>query len=289
MLSYSEIERKIMNNNELRKKINAQKKKILKELKQEITTLEEEIKHEKQINKIITTKRNIKISLRYIQWLAPYILTAGIMAYSCKLLGYGLPFYSSDQLKISSRKMKEFDNLGNIRYEQQYDDFESKTNTISFYHKWQKDNNGIYTRIIETYKLDDLDESEILNLLTKEALNLSDIFNSPIYTKKETNYTPKEEELSKGEYLQVVIYSIDEEDYIIRKETTEENLSVTIIYIAFTALTELFIATVRNSASKFNLKRSIYEIKKQYPNINNEVLIKKLEIKKDNYNTLTKK
>lgn len=278
-----------MDDNELRKKINSQKKKILKELRQEITTLEEKIEHEKQINKIITTKRNIKISLCYIQWLAPYILTAGLMAYGFKSLGYGLPFYNNDNLKISSRKMKEFDNLGNVRYEQQYADFESQINTISYYHKWQKDNNGFYTRTIETYELDklnELDELEIIELFTKEnSLNL----NNPTYVKKETIYNPTEEELSKEEYFKVVIYSVDEEDYIIRKETTEENLVVTITYISFTLLLEIILANLRTATSKFNLKRSITKIKEKYPNINNEVLIKKLAIKKDNYNTLTKK
>ena len=234
MLLYMNAKGEIMsnkNNNSAKQKRLAEKhrlekKKMLLQMKKELETLEYELKHSKLVNLKISTVKNLKISLRFMQRIAPYVLTAVIMAGGCKLVGGGIPFYSGDTFKINSNTMKEFDSLGNIRYEQQYDDYDNSSNILYYYSQWQQGNDGFYSRNVETYKLDELTEEEILKLFAKEDLNLSDVFGDPTSKKRETKNNVTEEEIQQKDYLQAIIYNEDENDYIIHKETIAKILQL---------------------------------------------------------------
>lgn len=272
----------------LAEKHRLEKKKMLLQMKKELETLEYELKHSKLVNLKISTVKNLKISLRFMQRIAPYVLTAVIMAGGCKLVGGGIPFYSGDTFKINSNTMKEFDSLGNIRYEQQYDDYDNSSNILYYYSQWQQGNDGFYSRNVETYKLDELTEEEILKLFAKEDLNLSDVFGDPTSKKRETKNNVTEEEIQQKDYLQAIIYNEDENDYIIHKETIGENIAVTVIYLLLTALAELIPLFIRSEISSFDFDDCVREIKRKYPSVNQEELAKKLEIKRSNYDRLTR-
>lgn len=262
------------------------KKKMLLQMKKEIETLENELKYSKLVNLKISTVKNLKISLRFMQRITPYVLSAGIIAGGCKLIGFGLPFYSGDTLKINSNTMKEFDSLGNVRYEQQYDDYANSSNILYYYSQWQPDINGLYTRNVETYKLDELTEEEILKLFNKEDLKLSDIFGEPISKKRETKNNVTEEELQQNDCLKAIIYSEDKNNYILYKETKEENNVITAAYLALTAVVELIPFFIRSNISTFDFDDCVSEIKRKYPAVDTDELIKKLEIRRSNYNRL---
>ena len=255
-------------------------------MKKEIETLENELKYSKLVNLKISTVKNLKISLRFMQRITPYVLSAGIIAGGCKLIGFGLPFYSGDTLKINSNTMKEFDSLGNVRYEQQYDDYANSSNILYYYSQWQPDINGLYTRNVETYKLDELTEEEILKLFNKEDLKLSDIFGKPISKKRETKNNVTEEELQQNDCLKAIIYSKDKNNYILYKETKEENNVITAAYLALTAVVELIPFFIRRNISTFDFDDCVSEIKRKYPAVDTDELIKKLEIRRSNYNRL---
>ena len=262
------------------------KKKMLLQMKKEIETLENELKYSKLVNLKISTVKNLKISLRFMQRITPYVLSAGIIASGCKLIGFRLPFYSGDTLKINSNTMKEFDSLGNVRYEQQYDDYANSSNILYYYSQWQPDINGLYTRNVETYKLDELTEEEILKLFNKEDLKLSDIFGKPISKKRETKNNVTEEELQQNDCLKAIIYSEDKNNYILYKETKEENNVITAAYLALTAVVELIPFFIRRNISTFDFDDCVSEIKRKYPAVDTDELIKKLEIRRSNYNRL---
>ena len=257
-------------------------------MKKEIEDLQKEIKYINLKNLKIEITKNFKISLRSIQCIAPYVLTAGITAGAFKMAGGGFPFYYGDTFQKNSHKMKEIDNLGNIRTEQQYDAFENSGNTLYYYSPWQLENDNLYKRNIEIYELKDITEEDILNILQKEELKLSDIFGDPISKKKETKNKISDEELAKNAYFQAVIYSEDENDYIICQETAEENIGTTILYIFMTFFLELIPLFIRSDISKFNFDECVSEIKAKYQQINVEDLKRKLEIKMENYNRLTR-
>ena len=238
----------------LTEKQRLQKKKMLLQMKKEIETLENELKYSKLVNLKISTVKNLKISLRFMQRIAPYVLTAGIMAGGCKLISGEFPFYSGDTFKINSNTMKEFDSLGNIRYEQQYDYYENSSNILYYYSQWQQGNDGFYSRNVDTYKLDELTE----------------------------------EELQQKDYLQAIIYNEDENDYIIHKETMGKNIAVTVIYLLLTVLVERIPLFIRREISSFDFDDCVKEIKRKHTSVDTEELSKKLEIKRSNYDRLTR-
>ena len=150
-----------------------EQKKFLQQMKKDIENLENKIKFSKFSNLQIRTIRNLKISLRAMQLVAPYVLTAGLIAGGFKLLG-SCPFYRDIQQQ-NLNIMKEFDSLGNIRYEEQYNEFSGDSDMLYFYGKWEKSNDGFYTRTVEKYKLKGLTEEEIRGLFEKEKMTLQDI------------------------------------------------------------------------------------------------------------------
>ena len=125
-----------------------EKKKMLLQMEKEIQQLEFDIHHSKTANLKVHALRGLKISLRAGQLIAPYVLTAAITFGGFAALG-GMPFIKDD-LKKKLEMKKELDSFGNIRYEQQYDSFDSSKGTISYVGKWNKQNDGFYSREIKT-------------------------------------------------------------------------------------------------------------------------------------------
>lgn len=268
---------------------NLENQKLLHELKKEIEKLEKDIKNIRLINLKIEAIKNLKITLRFIQRIAPYIITASLTAGGFKLLGAGLPFYR-DNFRNYLRTMTEVDNLGNVRYEQQYNDFETADNTLYYCSKWHDNEDGFYSRNIEMYKIKELTEEDLINILTKENLELSDILGEPISKKIETKNNILEEELEEKDYLQAVIYSKSDNDYIVCKETIKDNILMTLLYISATALFECFPFAIRDGGlSKFNYKMFVEDIKDNYPSVDVQELTKILEIKRSNYDRLIRK
>ena len=65
--------------------------------------------------------------------------------------------------------MKELDSLGNIRYEQQYEEYQNPNNVISYYSKWNFVEDNLYSRDIETFALGDITEEQILKLINDDV------------------------------------------------------------------------------------------------------------------------
>ncbi len=294
MLLYFSVRGIIMgSNNDRQEFLNAgqirKKEKKLHEMRREIKRLEKNLKYLNLVNLKIGAVKNLKISLKFMQLVVPYVLTAGIVTGGFKLVGFGFPFYGEDSFKENSNTMKEFDSLGNVRYEQQYDHFENSNNILCYCSQWQRGDDGFYSRNVETYKLDELTEEEIQNLFYKENLNLSDVLGEPISIKKETKNNVTEEELQQKDYLQAIIYIEDENDYIFRKETVAENIASTFIYVLMTLSAEIIVVSIREKKSSFKFGACVNEIKRQHQDVSTEELVKRLEIKRNNYNRLTRR
>jgi len=263
-----------------------EQKKFLQQMKKDIEKLENKIKFSKFSNLQIGTIRNLKISLRAMQLVAPYVLTAGLIAGGFKLLG-SCPFYR-DIGQQNLNIMKEFDSLGNIRYEEQYNEFSGASDMLYFYGKWEKTNDGFYTRTVEKYKLKGLTEEEIRGLFEKEKMTLQDILGAPFSSIKESNNNVSEEDIEKENYFQAIIYHEDKEDYIFVKESSSDNILITILYICVTGLGELLPFGIRSEFSSFDFGNCVSRIKEQYQPLDIPTLTKKLEIKRENYDRLTR-
>lgn len=267
-------------------------KKMLLQMKKEIENLEFEMKHARLINTKKAIIRNLKISARTLQRVAPYVLTAGIVTGGFTFLG-DIPFYPYDELKEYSNVMIEFDNEGNIRTEQQYDDFEdvdgneldNSDSILSYYSKWKQDSDGLYSRTVQTYSIEKKTYEDIIKLFEKENLNLEDVLGEPSSNIKETRNNLTGEELQEKSFVKAVIYNEDN-NYIMRQETVEENILLSILYVLLASVSELIPYLWREGFSNFNFKRCVNEIKNNYKSLDIDTLTKKLELKKDNYNRM---
>lgn len=266
--------------------------KLLIQMKKEIDLLESEIKHSSLVNAKIKAIRNLKITARALQLVAPYALTAGIVAGGFTLLG-DIPFYPDDEWKVYSKVMTEFDNVGNIRTEQQYDNFKANDNTLDnsdsmlyYYSEWKKSDNGFYSRTVQTYSIKKKSFEDIMELFKKEDLKLEDVLGEPSSNIKETKNNLTENEIQEESIIKAVMYNEDKNDYIIHKETVGENIVLSILYLLVTILVELVPLFYRSEHSSFDFSDCVDKIKRKYQLLDIDTLTKKLELKRDNYNRL---
>ena len=280
------------NNDSAKQKCLAEKqrlkqKKLLLQMEKEIRELQMDIKHSKISNAKINALRALKISLRFGQLIAPFVVTAGITIGGFAALG-GTPFYR-DRHKQNLEMMKKFDSFGNIIYEQQYDDYAVTKNTISYYGKWTNSKDGFYSRNVEIYSIGNITEETIMKLVNENNISsLQEVLGEPISNKTETKNNLTEEELACDSYLQAFIYSEFEDDYIMVKESIDDNIAITFLWIVMTILCELIPIVWRISGSTFNFGDCVKKIKSKYPHVDTEELARRLEIKRSNYDRLTR-
>lgn len=268
----------------LAEKKRLENKKMLLQMQKEINKLEHDIKYSKIGNAKIYALRGLKVVLRTGQLIAPFAVTAGITIGGFAALG-GTPFYR-DEHKQKLEMMKEIDNLGNIRYEQQYEEYGNSNSVISYYSKWNFVEDNLYSRDIETYALGDISEEKILKLINEDVESLRDVLGEPISKKKETKNNLTEEEIQSNPLLQAMIYSKFDNDFIMVKESSSDNIALTLLWVLVTVLAELIPVFWRCDGSDFDYGYCIREIKRKHPTVDIEALTKKLEIKRDNYDRL---
>lgn len=280
------------NNNSSRQKCLSQEqclknKKLLLQMKKEIDELEEKIKYSKIDNTKIYMLKGLKIMLRTGQLIAPFVVTAGMIIGVFSVLGL-TPFYR-DEKKRNLQMKKELDSFGNIRYEQQYEEYEDSKNVISHYSKWNFVEDNLYSRDIEIYSMNDITEEQILKLINENNIcSLQEVLGEPISKKTETKNNLSEEELQGGSFLQAMIYSKIDDDFIMVKESLADNIGLTLIWVLATLSAELLPLLWRTDVSNFDYGYCIEEIKEKHPTIDVNFLTKKLEIKRSNYDILTR-
>ncbi len=260
-----------------------EKQKLLIQMKNEIESLERQIKYSRLSNLKINSIKNLKLTARILQLVTPYALTAGILAGVFSIAGI-TPF-RRDKKEVYSNVMMEFDNLGNIRYEQQYNDF-NKINVFKFYSKWESQEGDFYTRIVKTYNVEEKTYEELVELINKENLSLEDILGEPISIIKETKNNLTEEEINKKAFMQATIYRKDINDYIIKEETINENILLTIFYLLANVPLGAVLAFIRSQLSSFDFGECVERINDEYESVDTQELRLKLEIRRDNYNRM---
>ena len=265
----------------------SKRSKLLHQMESEIKELENKINNFEVDQKRVKKIRNLKIFSKVAKLSIPYVIATSISFVGFSVVGL-TPFKRDDE-KHSLNIMKEFDSLGNIRYEQQYKNYKDAKNVINYYGKWEITSNGSYKRNIETYNLGDLTEDRIIEIFSKENITLKETFGDVILNKTETKNCISYSELNQKPFLQAVIYSEDKNDYIVVKEPIDDNIGFTLTWILLTIFIFWIMSCCINSTSK--LKSFAKKVKEDYPmldvaHIDN--ITKKLVIKRDNYNRLTR-
>lgn len=261
-----------------------EKKSILLKMEKEIKKLEFELNHSDIANTKIHLLRALKTSLRFGQLIAPYVATAGI-AYGCFTALGMTPFFINDSKK-KLETQKSVDSFGNIKYEQQYDEYKDTRGKIFNFGKWEKQPDGFYSRQIKTYLTGKIDEELIMKIINNNDIeSLDDVFGNPISLKTEKRNNLTDEKLKNTQYLEAVIYSKSDNDFIVVKEAVSENILSTMSWALSSIMLNLLIFMYRLD-HPFNFKNRIDEIKEKYPLMDITLVKQVLEIKRSNYNRL---
>lgn len=260
-----------------------QRKKILWSLKKEIKFLNFKIEH-KEFETIKTQiKKKALIAFNKGRLWAPFMISLGISIGVFSAFG-STPIYLDDE-ECFRKDMEEIDKDGNIRIEQQYDNFVDNYNSILLYGSWISCHDGIYERSIEIYNVSNISNNEILNYIKQDNINIKDVLGEPIETKKEKKNNLSDIEKEEKPYLLAHIFSEDKNDFIYVKQSVEKNIGETILWF-FILMTMESITIAYRDISPFNYSKTIDEIKRKYSKNYIEDLIKKRDIYLSNYNRL---
>lgn len=268
------------------KNLEFKKQKMMENLKKEINVLEHNIQNHEKIKNKRKIIKSLKIALEIALYTTPYVISmTSTFAGFCAA---GITPFHIDENKEYLETKKEFDNFNNIKIEQQYKEYKNAQDTISHYGKWKNIEKDLYSREVKVYSLNKISEDEIIKLLKMQNISsLEEVFGKPIHTKIEHKNNLTEEEVSSNEILLASTYNKSQDEYIIRKETINENLGTSLLYIVASIVESIIIFYVEEN-STFNIHRRIKQIKSQYESVDIENSKMKLKIKKDNYNRLIK-
>lgn len=263
----------------------SKRRKLINGLKNEIIELENEIVTSKIQNKKNLRIKNFKLAGRITSFITPYILTAGIVIGITSYNGM-TPFVFDNEKQYANVK-RTFDSHGNIRCEQQYKEYDNKTNIINYCGKWEPIGNDFYKRNIEVYNIGKISESSVAEILKKPNGSLKDYFGEPILTKVEKKNNVTSEQLEEDAFLQAIVYSESKADYIMVKESIKDNVLWSILVLIVTLVAEVlpFRLTLNLLYKQNEWGKSINN---KYPVVDIHEKEKKLEIKKSNYNMLTR-
>ena len=234
-------------------------------------SIEEKVKSK---NKRLKAVKNLKISLKVAQLVAPYVVATGITVGVLKLTGDGLPFYR-DNIERCATITKTFDTLGNESIEKQFGSTKSSTNLIRHYTELEKEDNGLYTRKIETYEMNEKDSDEIEKIMKADIDYdiLNEILGEPSSVSYETKNDLTSKELEAKDYLQAVVYSKDHDNVLVEKESKQKNTINTIGELVM-CLLECVVITIFGKKGRDNFKNQIADIKYEYKPIDKESLEK---------------
>ena len=259
----------------------------LEKLEKEKEKLEKELKIQEDKNKKIKALRGLKYSLRFMQLVTPYVVVAGIGLGTFHALGI-TPFIR-DQHKKCLETETQFDSMGNIRYEEQYDNYKNAIASITYYGEWKKDDDGLYKRDIKKYAKKKIDNDTIKEIVEKKDINsLEEIFGDPIARSVEKKNNVTEDELNKKAYLQATTYSKDKDDYILVTENLATNIGTTVLFLVVLLLAEAGVSGLREDFTSFDFDYAISDIRARHRLIDTDELYGQLEDKKSEIEKLAR-
>lgn len=210
---------------------NARKAEIkkLEELKEQLKKKLDEQRKEKfkQFN-----IRNLKFFGNTCNFLAPFVLSAGIAVGVFRLCGGGFPFHT-DEIKKYRLYNLDFDTKGYVTMDDEYRTYgildELKSNSLVVYSPWDEQN-GQYIRFKREYNIGTLNSLDLYDAVLNEDYsyieeNVTD-FKEEIQTTNRIN-----EEESNDYIIQASLHMLDMEDTLVFSETDLKNIIITIIEV----------------------------------------------------------
>lgn len=258
------------------------RKRLLISLEKDLKKFEYKLNH-KTLEKIKSKiNKHIKISICKGRIIAPFAIALGITLGGSMIIGH-TPFYI-DKEKNNLKIMEEISSTGNIRYEEQYEPFENTDNTITFYDYWHESDNHMFSRNIKIYNIGSIDKEKIEKILKNKNEDLESLFGSPVINKTEIkDYISFTENF---QYLEAKIYSEENNKTLYINQQISTNIIETVLWLLITFILEVLVLSFRD-VFPINYKEIKEKIEKNDINYLNN-LEKKFEIRKSNYERLTK-
>ena len=262
-------------------------KKLLEKLRKEIDNLEKELKNERKTKFKKNIVKNLKVSLSLLKYFTPYILVGTLSVSVVNLLTERYPLHL-DNKKCYLNQKTIIDNLGNRKTYEKYDKFLESTN-LNIYNKWEKIDKYIYKRKIQAYKIPNLTNMELINLLNNYKDLIKFIENLDFTEIIETCPVNKFDNKSNKKYFEVSVYSENKKSFIVKKEDLKEDvgtnlLNLLIIYILVCGIN--FYRSVNNYPTFSSYIESVKENVNYYDIPDVKKIKKTLELKKETYNSL---
>lgn len=199
-------------------------------------TLEKDLKQNKVTRRKLYKYKIQKALLRILECLKvsyPYLINTGIITGLFIWLGLGAPFIR-DKVKTPLQNKKTIDSYGNKTVVEKYTRDSLPVGTLSYTTKWEKNEDGIYERNVETYEMKDLSEETVIDIINNKSLEeitLEDIFGNAKKKETEKGIELTEEEINKPASIKASVYSVDKNDVIIAKEDVVSNILVSVFWV----------------------------------------------------------
>ena len=205
--------------------------KELQELREKAIQLEKQIAEQKAENFKQLNIRNLKIFGNTCNFVAPFVITAGLTVGVFKMFGGGLPFHTDEITKYKLYNL-DYQTNGYVTMEESYRtngllDDDLPSNELTIYTPWKYENSQ-YTRYKREYDIDKLNSLELFNAVLEE--NYSYIEENLKDYKEEIQTTNRIDETEKMDYFfEASLHMIDKDDTLKYNETDLKNIIVTII------------------------------------------------------------
>ena len=246
---------------------------VIAKINREIDILENKIDKGIAENRKLHFLRNLKISLITSRRILPYIITGGL-TFGMFAFFNRTPFYLDD-VKTTEDTLDKF--FPTTTIEETVEEINSDGLIITYYGRWEKDNNGSYIRNVKVYNGSDINKGKLPALRNINVHNIDAILGKPI-----NNYVEKKDNITKEEFNEVpslksTFYLVDDGSLVPIKETKENNIEDTALWVLATLMAESVPLWYRGNYSSFDYTREVAYAKKQFGPVDLSIDEEKLE------------
>lgn len=203
----------------------------LEELKAKALELESRIVEQKKENFKQLNIRNLKVFANTCNFVAPFVISAGITVGVFRLFGGGLPFHSDEITKYKAYNM-DFQTNGYITMDDEYRtnrwfDNSLPSNSLVVYTPWELQD-GQYVRFKREYDIGKLTTLDLYNAVIDEDYNyISENLKDYKEEKQVVNEIDQAE--ANNYFFEASLHMLDKEDVLKYNETDLKNMVITII------------------------------------------------------------
>ena len=223
-----------------------------------------------------------------MDYLLPFICMA-IVVLNGKQFKQNPPF-KIDDIKVNT-KIETIDTSSGSHIKHKSFDFEYDDEILEYSTGWKINDKGLYERTETHYRLNNRvdinDVDKVLSMSKEEIENMLEITNIKTITKSSLS---EEDSIYNKDAIIVINHTESDEETIVKRETTKDNIIWSILYILIVACFGNSLRTIGNFFIKTYARDTLRKYEPSFRPLNTEELVqlkKALELKKQNLNMIT--